>query len=171
MRRRRMVLAATGALLLASGGTALGATLAAGPVDSSGVIHGCWTTTAINGGSHTFVLRDSGTTCPSGTTAISWNTTGPRGPQGVAGPRGPAGPSTAGLAGLDVKLSIFRSGSSARAMCPADHPYALGGGVDTQGPGPMVKSEPTWGANGAPNGWYAEEGPKDAVTVYAICAK
>ena len=32
------------------------------PVDSAGVIHGCWTNRAINGG-HVFALQDAGTNC------------------------------------------------------------------------------------------------------------
>jgi hypothetical protein len=38
-----------------------------------------------------FVLQDAGTSCPKGTTAISWNQTGPAGPAGPAGTTGPAG--------------------------------------------------------------------------------
>jgi len=64
----------------------VGATIAAGPVDSSGGIHGCWTTAAHNG-THTFTLQDAGTTCPKGTTAITWNQTGPQGAQGPTGPQ------------------------------------------------------------------------------------
>jgi hypothetical protein len=57
------------------------------PVDSSGVIHGCWTDRDIHG-SHVFTLQDAGTKCPSGTTAISWNQKGPAGPSGSRGPAG-----------------------------------------------------------------------------------
>lgn len=60
------------------------------PVDSSGVIHGCWTNRAING-SHVFVLQNVGTNCPEGTTAISWNERGPAGPTGPSGPAGRSG--------------------------------------------------------------------------------
>jgi hypothetical protein len=74
-----------------AGGTAVGATIAAGPVDGSGVIHGCWTNAAVNG-THVFVLQDTGTSCPKGTTAITWNQKGPTGATGPAGPAGPAGP-------------------------------------------------------------------------------
>ena len=95
MRRSAIILISAGAsfVLLASGATA-GAAIAGGPVDSSGVIHGCWTNAAING-THVFVLQDAGTNCPKGTTAISWNQqgpAGPAGPAGAAGPQGPAGP-------------------------------------------------------------------------------
>ncbi len=84
-----MISAASGFVLLAAG-TAAGAAIA-GPIDSAGVIYGCYTTKAV-GGSHALVLQDVGTTCPSGTTAIQWNQTGPQGPAGAAGPAGPAGP-------------------------------------------------------------------------------
>ena len=60
------------------------------PVDSSGVIHGCWTNRAING-THVFVLQNVGTSCPRGTTAISWNERGPAGPTGPSGPAGRSG--------------------------------------------------------------------------------
>ena len=79
MRARRYIIAAATAIVLVTAGTAAGATIASGPVDSSGVIHGCWTNTAIHG-SHAFVLQDAGTTCPRGTTAISWNQQGLPGP-------------------------------------------------------------------------------------------
>ena len=80
----------TGAAVLAvvAGGTAAAAATAAtpSPVDSSGVIHGCWTNAEL-GGSHVFVLQDAGTTCPKGTTAISWNQKGATGATGATGLR------------------------------------------------------------------------------------
>src|SRR3954454_10552831 len=82
MRRSRLVIGTAAGLLLAGGGTAVGAVLA--PVDSAGVVHGCWTNGAING-SHAFVMQDAGTPCPRGTTAIQWNQTGPQGPAGADG--------------------------------------------------------------------------------------
>lgn len=39
-------------------------------VDSSALIHGCWTN-AEKHGSHTFVLLKAGASCPKGTTAVS----------------------------------------------------------------------------------------------------
>jgi Collagen triple helix repeat (20 copies) len=92
--------AVAAAVALAAGGTATGAMIASGPVDSSGVIHGCYTKDAWKG-SHYFELQNAGTKCPSGTTAISWNQTGRQGPAGARGPAGPAGPAGAqGPAGL-----------------------------------------------------------------------
>jgi hypothetical protein len=99
MRARTGLLAIGGAIVLAVGGGTAYAAIAGGPVDSSGVVHGCYTNRALNG-SHVFVLQDAGTTCPKGTTAISWNQAGATGPAGPAGPIGPAGATGAtGLTG------------------------------------------------------------------------
>jgi hypothetical protein len=85
--------AATLALGAGTGIAAAAMMTSASPVDSSGVIHGCWTNRAIHG-SHVFVLQNAGANCPQGTTAISWNQ---RGPAGAPGPAGPAGhPGAAG---------------------------------------------------------------------------
>ena len=91
MKRSATILISAGAgFALLAAGTTAGAAIAGGPIDSSGVIHGCWTNTAVNG-THVFVLQDAGTTCPKGTTAISWNQRGPAGPAGSQGPQGPKG--------------------------------------------------------------------------------
>jgi len=82
---------AAAAVTLTAGGAAVGATLASSPVDSSGVIHGCYSNLDVNG-SRAFFLQDAGKNCPSGTTAISWNQAGPQGPGGPAGPTGAVGP-------------------------------------------------------------------------------
>ena len=193
-----LISAGTGLALLA-GGTAAGAAIAGGPVDGSGMIHGCYTNKAFNG-SHVFVLQDAGTTCPNGTTAVEWNQqgqagpAGPQGPagndgaQGPAGPAGPVGPSTAGPSGLDaivVNAHTPAGGSEALASCPSDHPYLLGGGVDSGEAGTVVVSRPD--DNGGGSGGQAIAGPEAAgqmawmgattglssvgIWVYAICAK
>jgi len=97
--RLRTVLIATGATVALVAGSTTAYAAIAGPIDGAGVIHGCWTNAAVNG-THVFVLQDASTTCPKGTTAISWNqqvATGPAGPAGATGPAGPAG--TAGPKG------------------------------------------------------------------------
>jgi hypothetical protein len=95
MRRRiGLLIAGVAVALMAGVGTALAATF--GPVDSGGVIHGCWTKAAVNG-SHVFKLQDAGTKCPNGTTAISWNQKGPAGPRGATGPAGTPGPAGPGF--------------------------------------------------------------------------
>jgi hypothetical protein len=158
MRTRNFVIATgTAIVLTAGGGAALAATMAASsPVNSSGTISACYNTKATKAGAFAVALQDTGTACPRGTTAISWNQTGPMGPAGPdggigptgpagpagadgaigpAGPAGadgatgPAGPSTAGPSGLDVTFVISGPGTgSASAFCPASHPYIVGGG-------------------------------------------
>jgi hypothetical protein len=102
--KRAGIISGLVALALTGAGVAGAAIASSGPV-SSGVISGCYTNQALNG-SHVFVLQDAGTACPKGTTAISWNQTGPAGAAGPAGPAGaigaagPAGPAgAAGAAG------------------------------------------------------------------------
>jgi hypothetical protein len=103
---RTIMVASAVTLLLAGGTAAAAAAIASSPVDSSGVIHGCWTNAALNG-SHVFVLQDSGTSCPKGTTPISWNQTGPSGPAGPPGPAGPSGPpGPSGPAGTGAPVDI-----------------------------------------------------------------
>ncbi len=87
---RTVLIGLGGAIVLTIGGGTAYATIAGGPVDSGGVVHGCYTTQALNG-SHVFVLQDAGTNCPKGTTPISWSQTGPAGPQGPPGIQGPTG--------------------------------------------------------------------------------
>ena len=115
--RRKIVIAGVTALVLTAGASAAtAAVMSSGPVDSSGVIHGCWSNAALNG-SHAFVLQDAGSSCPKGTTAISWNMQGPQGPAGpegsagpagVAGPAGPTGP--AGSSDIDGGTIIYTPG-------------------------------------------------------------
>ena len=92
--RLRTVVLATGATVALVAGSTTAYAAIAGPIDGSGVIHGCYTNKALNG-SHLLVLQDASTTCPGGTTAISWNQQGPAGPAGAAGPQGPPGPAGA----------------------------------------------------------------------------
>ena len=191
MRLKTLALAAGGSLALLAGGTAAGAAIA-GPIDGSGVIHGCYTNAQINGG-HVFVLQDAGTTCPKGTTAVSWNqagpagppgatgpagqtgATGPQGPAGPAGPPGSAGSSTAGPSGLDTTVVYAIGTGLVTAACPADHPYVLGGGVnpevdnaiqDSLPSGPLGEETP-----GTTHGWAGTSNNLAQIIVYAICAK
>jgi hypothetical protein len=119
VRTRTALLAIGGTIAATIGGSTAYAAVAAGPVSSGGVVSGCYTNAEISG-SHALVLQNQGTTCPRGTTAVSWNEQGPAGAtgatgaQGDAGPQGPAGlhgpagatgaqgPPGAGLASLDA---------------------------------------------------------------------
>ena len=97
MRTRNFVIAAGTAIALVAGGSAaVAATMAASsPVNSSGTISACYNTKATKAGAFAVALQDTGTACPGGTTAISWNQTGPIGPAGPAGGVGPTGPARA----------------------------------------------------------------------------
>jgi hypothetical protein len=84
-RIRRLPLAAFSIVLaVAVGGVAF-----ASVPDSTGVIHGCYS----SGTPHSLQVIDTAKVsgCPSGTIALKWNQTGPRGPQGLQGPTGPQG--------------------------------------------------------------------------------
>ena len=90
---RTVILAGVLTLALGAGSAVAATTMLTdpSPVSRAGVIDGCWANTAVNG-SHVIVLQNQGTTCPKGTTPISWNESGPQGPTGPAGPSGPSGP-------------------------------------------------------------------------------
>jgi hypothetical protein len=115
---RKVIITGAAALIIATGsGVAAAAVMSGGPVDSSGVIHGCWSNRAIDG-SHVFVMQDAGTSCPNGTTAISWNEQGSAGPVGPAGPTGPAGP--AGTSGIDGGTVLL---NDATGTCTVVHSF------------------------------------------------
>ncbi|MGB6454913.1 MAG: hypothetical protein WBH47_10555 [Streptosporangiaceae bacterium] len=93
-------------VLVVGGGVALAATT--GPPGSGGVINGCYTNAAVNG-THALVLQDAGTSCPKGTTALSWSEQGVMGPMGPPGPQGQPGqagqPGSAGADGSSIVTS------------------------------------------------------------------
>jgi hypothetical protein len=91
-----MMAAGAAAVALTAGGTAAGMAIAAGPVDSAGVVHGCYAPQG-NKGSYQLKLQNAGTNCPKGFTAITWNQKGPQGPAGAPGATGPQGPAGPGL--------------------------------------------------------------------------
>ena len=185
--RKAGITGATVLIVAMGSGVAAAAVISRGPVDNSGVSHGCWSNHAIKG-SRVFVMQDAGTSCPGGTTPISWNAQGPQGP---AGATGPAGPSTLGSAGLDVTIvqAATNGVGTAVAYCPADHPYAISGGgsvyntpVNLVGtPAPMAASFPVSTDAGDPGGWAVvavytaaepwPEGQVSSVTAYADSAK
>jgi hypothetical protein len=152
MRNRTALLAAGfAAVLVAGGGTALAAAASSGPV-SGGVVYGCYTNAAING-SHALVLQNAGTgggppTCPSGTTEVSWNQTGPQGIPGATGATGATGPQgPIGLTGATGPTgAIGPAGPTGLtgAMGPAGPAGAQGsaGPTGAQGPGLAVAPEP-----------------------------
>jgi hypothetical protein len=178
VKRKVIIAGATTLVLTAGASVATAAVMSSGPVDSSGVIHGCWSNAAVNG-SHVFVLQDAGTSCPRGTTAISWNEqgpagpigpTGPAGPSGAIGPSGPAGPQgPPGVVGevyqqnsVSFPVGLTPPGVETVAVsCPQGH-VATGGGFALSGPmGIGGNATEKWipyddaatTPNGVPSGW------------------
>jgi len=180
IRRRNVALPLVVSAVLVGGSGAALAASTSGPIDSQGVIHGCWTDAA-HDGSHLIVLQDANTKCPRHTTAITWNQTGPAGPAGATGPAGPAGPtgatgpagpSTAGPGGLDTTIVTTTGQGSAFAHCPADHPIVLGGGASVGSSDSLMASVPdVAGEESADGGWIAIDVQGTPITTYAICAK
>jgi hypothetical protein len=84
MSMRTIVPFAAAAVLISGGAAAATAATTSTPASVTVIgttIHGC---VRPKTGSLTILLK-SGATCPKGTTALSWSTTGPRGPRGPAG--------------------------------------------------------------------------------------
>ena len=170
----KSIMVGAAALALVAGGTAAGAAIASGPVGRSGVIDGCYSRAALHG-SHLFALQNQGTACPKGTTAVSWNRSGPAGP---AGPTGPAGPSTAGPNGLDVIEVGSTFAGSGTVTCPVGNPYLISGFADDDTAASTAIYIPTESTAGYANGVYAqltpeEGGPSgsDVLAIWALCSK
>lgn len=160
-----------------------GATGAQGPAGSAGPAgkDGLNGTNGTNGTSVTSVAEPPGANCAnggsaftsaSGTTYACDGINGTNGTNGAMGPAGPAGPSTAGPAGLDVILIGGFGRGAATAVCPADHPYLLGGGgFNASGNGNLSATTPVVGPGGLP-AWYVESiNPDDPMDARAFCSK
>jgi hypothetical protein len=78
------------AVLVAAGGLVVAGIAYAAIPDSSGVIHGCYSTK-----SGALRVIDSTAKCANGELALNWSQKGPKGDPGAAGPQGPAGPAGA----------------------------------------------------------------------------
>ncbi len=163
---------------VAAGGGAAYAAAAARTPASGGVIYGCYANGAVNG-SHVVVLQNAGTTCPNGTTAISWNEQGqpgPAGPTGPAGPSGPPGPTgLTGATGLAGPAGPSGPPGPSGAPGPQGSPGPSGpagpsgspGGSVTVGTEPSGANCPDGGANftdTAGNVAYACNGAPGATT-------
>jgi Pentapeptide repeats (8 copies)/Collagen triple helix repeat (20 copies) len=125
----RSALIAATALLVVSG-----IAYAAIP-DSSGIIHGCYTTSSAHG-QHLLTVHDTAQspTCRRGETAIQWNQTGPQGPAGAVGATGPKGDTGAtGPAGMAGPKGDTGAAGPAGATGPAGPagPQGLPGSTST----------------------------------------
>jgi collagen type VII alpha len=172
-KRMGLLTAGLAVVLVAGGGTALAATT--GPVSGTGVITGCYTNAEVNG-SHALVLQDGGSTCPKGTSAVTWNEQGPAGPTGasiVTSPAVPASPCTTGNSDVDLAngevytctaSAWVDTGSSIRGPAGAigaQGPAGPAGAVGPAGPAGSTGQTGTAGATGA----TGPQGPAGASVV------
>jgi Collagen triple helix repeat (20 copies) len=98
---------------------------------SNGVISGCYNTAASFAGSHGLSLQNTGTKCPAGTTALTWNQVGPAGPAGPAGAKGATGltgaTGPAGIQGIQgVPGAVGATGPAGPAGTPAGFTIVTG---------------------------------------------
>ena len=138
-------------------GAVAGSIVAGGAVWASvtpdGVVHACVTTT-------TRVLTvPTGTTCPSGTTALRWNAQGPVGATGATGAKG--APGTSGPAG--PKGATGATGASGPAGLKGDMgeagPAGIQGSSGATGPAGAKGDTGPAGPKGDP-GEVGQQGPK-----------
>ncbi len=152
MRARTGLIATGTTVVLALGGSAAYA-VAAGPVGSGGIINGCYTNAAVNG-SHAIVLQDPGTTCPKGTTSVSWNQQGAAGVAGPAGAQGPKGDTGAvGPAGQVGPAGSQGPTGDTGAVGPA----GLAGATGASGP-PGADGSTVLNGSGAPADTVGNDG-------------
>ena len=156
-RRMGLLTAGLAVALVVGGGTALAAT--AGPVSGTGVITGCYTTAAVNG-SHALVLQNAGTSCPSGTSAISWNEQGPAGTSIVTSTSAPTGSCTTGTTDILINNTAANNGEvyDCTASAWADSGNSIRGPTGSTGPqGPAGSTGPQ-----GPTGSTGPQGPAGA---------
>ncbi|GGJ42050.1 hypothetical protein GCM10010121_061440 [Streptomyces brasiliensis] len=120
---------------------------------------------------------DTGATGSTGATGVQ-GLQGSTGPTGDTGPTGPTGATGAagdigatGPSGASNTVVVAASGTTqASVMCPAGHPFALGGGGTASGSNYLVGSRPTGGTTTTPaTGWQATTALGNGVTVFAVC--
>ena len=127
-------------MLIAGAGAAIGIAVPSLAASTTTTIHGC-----VNNTTHVLTVR---ATCPSGTTALTWNQAGPagpRGPQGIQGVPGATGP--AGAVGATGPAGPKGATGPAGAVGPAGPagPKGATGAAGPQGPaGPQGAPGPTF---------------------------
>lgn len=161
-----LVSVASGFALLAAGATTADAAIT-GPIDSSGIIHACYSNTTANG-RHAVLLEDVGTSCPKGMTAITWNQKGPQGPAGPTGPAGPQG--LPGPKGDTGATGAPGTGATVASLATGDPNCATGGTSVTDGNGTTA-----YACNGAagpqgPKGHKGDQGAPGAGAIVAALA-
>ena len=172
-RRRHLAIALAAVALLASAGAAF----AIGAVTSTTVIHACYKTAAPN----TLSVRTA-STCPSGTTGLSWSQQGPQGLQGKQGIQGIQGiqgeqgvPGAPGLSGFHTVVQstgVVPAGNlGAIDVSCASGETAISGGADVPYTATVLESHPN-SAN--PAVWTvaaAFPSVDGVITVYVQCVQ
>ena len=167
--RKRLTIVLTVVLVLLLGGIAYASI--PGP---DGVVHGCYKTD-----NKTFFVIDSADSCPSGTTSLNWNQTGPQGPTGTNGTDGTNGTNGIdGVSGYEVVSGTHvdtdpqHTTSALTVNCPTGK-VALGGGV---GDGPTLNYSRPVVVDNVATGWEGQiqevgnQSDPIRVNVWVICA-
>ncbi len=161
-----------GLVLIGGAGLALSALVVGahpGPVTSQ-VIHGCVVNPTYGAPGPLLVMPNATAACPSGYTAMDWNTVGPQGPvgpvgaagpAGQSGPQGPAGP--LGPPGKDGAAGPQGAQGAPGVMGPAG-PQGKDGAAGPQG---LAGPQGTAGAAG-PQGATGATGPRGISGVQVV---
>lgn len=163
----RIAVLVSAAAALAVGGAATAA-FAAIPA-SDGTIDGCYAASGLAQGQ--LYVIDSGSTCPTGYTALNWSQQGPTGPAGPAGANGVSGYNV--VSNTVTASNPAGSTVEAIASCPSGD-VALGGGGSSEF---LEVSVPVMSGADA-IGWrvvgrksnYAPGDEQISASVWAICA-
>lgn len=152
----------------AAGAAAYAATTSSIPPNT---LHGCITGTR-RALEHVYASNTAGVICPSGEQRVIW-------PKGADSDPA-AAPVTAGPGGLDVTVVTNQVNGDGQqfvyAVCPSDHPHAIGGG-GTVANAPLQESYPLTTTAGPDTAWYIHAGPSfnggltGTIEAYAVCAK
>jgi|tagenome__1003787_1003787.scaffolds.fasta_scaffold20310602_1 hypothetical protein len=132
------------------------------------VVKACYKTAA----PYTLSLKPTGSACPAGTTALSWNTLGPQGPQGIQGLQGPQGsPGLSEFQTVAGSTGFVPPGNLAAldVPCPSGE-TAISGGYTVPYTVTVLESHPR---SGDPSTWsvvaaFPSQG--GVLTVYVQCA-
>jgi len=118
-RKEKLAFAVVAALAMTSGGFAFGQSV--NNVSSEQVIYAC--VTGVNG--NITKVSNAPKTCPRGTTAISWNSVGPRGEQGPVGLQGIQGPKgDAAVSPSEIQPSgFFLQGNNSQTYYLISYPH------------------------------------------------
>jgi hypothetical protein len=170
LRNWRAKTAAIFAVIIAVLAVGVGIAYASIPA-SGGTIDGCYKTS--NPGQGALIVIDSSATCPSGTTALNWNQTGPQGP---AGPSGVSGYVVEHQTFTVYGVGVSGTGLNTDVFCPSGD-SVLGGGYDVySAPNiSVVASRPVEPPQSSVPGWrlswnFSAFTGQETYDIWATCA-